>query len=264
MPPGLTERAAGVAMEEPDLPASFPSMTPGRDAFLQLVGVLLATGLLRAGCAPRIPAEDALPGTAVDPSALADSARVLAGDSERRSRPLGPGERLDPNRAPEAELDRLPGVGPGLARAIVAARDSAPFRSLDDLVRVRGIGASTLEKIRPGVEVRGNSGTAAGTSAVGRGVSGSRRPLLPGSSLAGAGVSRDSPTPSPGVLDLNRAGAGELESLPGVGPVLAGRIVEERDRRGGFRTVGELVEVKGIGPALLERLRGRLRTGSGR
>lgn len=62
-------------------------------------------------------------------------------------------------------------------------------------------------------------------------------------------------------MELNRASASELESLPGVGPVLAERILAERRRRGGFDAVDDLIEVKGIGPALLEGLKDRVHTG---
>src|ERR1700687_3434800 len=56
-------------------------------------------------------------------------------------------------------------------------------------------------------------------------------------------------------LDLNRAGPGDLLQLPGVGPVLANRIVEVRDSRGGFRTADDLRTVPGIGPARMDRVR---------
>ena len=56
-------------------------------------------------------------------------------------------------------------------------------------------------------------------------------------------------------LDLNRAEPGELLQLPGVGPVLANRIVQTRDARGGFRTADDLRSVSGLGPARLERVR---------
>ena len=52
-----------------------------------------------------------------------------------------------------------------------------------------------------------------------------------------------------GPLDLNAAGPADLDALPGVGPVLAQRIVEWRTANGGFRSVEELREVAGIGPA---------------
>ncbi|GBC92222.1 ComE operon protein 1 [bacterium HR15] len=56
-------------------------------------------------------------------------------------------------------------------------------------------------------------------------------------------------------LDINRATAEELEQLPGIGPVLAARIVEYRRAHGRFQSVDELLEVRGIGPKRLEQLR---------
>lgn len=56
-------------------------------------------------------------------------------------------------------------------------------------------------------------------------------------------------------IELNSATAAELRALPGIGRVLSGRIVEERRRRGGFKRVEDLLEVKGITPELLERIR---------
>ncbi|MCV2393950.1 ComEA family DNA-binding protein [Actinotalea sp. M2MS4P-6] len=59
----------------------------------------------------------------------------------------------------------------------------------------------------------------------------------------------------PSTLDLNSATAEELDALPGIGPVLAARIVAWRDEHGRFSTVDELAEVSGIGPSLLSGLR---------
>lgn len=56
-------------------------------------------------------------------------------------------------------------------------------------------------------------------------------------------------------VNINTASAEELQSLPGIGPVLAGRIIEYRRQYGPFIDVEQLVEVKGIGPKVLERLR---------
>jgi competence ComEA-like helix-hairpin-helix protein len=55
-------------------------------------------------------------------------------------------------------------------------------------------------------------------------------------------------------LDINRAAPGDLVLLPGVGPKLAQRIVDERKRRGRYQRLEELLEVKGIGRATLEGL----------
>jgi competence protein ComEA len=64
------------------------------------------------------------------------------------------------------------------------------------------------------------------------------------------------------LLDLNRATAAELDGLPGIGPVLAARIVAHRQRHGPFASREELLAVRGIGPRLLARLGPRVRVGS--
>jgi DNA uptake protein ComE-like DNA-binding protein len=64
------------------------------------------------------------------------------------------------------------------------------------------------------------------------------------------------------VVDLDEAGAGEIETLPGVGPVLAERVVAERARRP-FADVDDLARVPGLGPATLSRLREFVRCGRG-
>ena len=63
------------------------------------------------------------------------------------------------------------------------------------------------------------------------------------------------PSVPAGLVDINRATAEELDGLPGIGPVLARRIVEFRERHGPFALVEDLLEVPGIGPRILERLR---------
>ena len=57
-------------------------------------------------------------------------------------------------------------------------------------------------------------------------------------------------------MDINRASAAELQALPGIGPAIAGRIVEHREEVGRFRRVADLIRVRGIGPVKLERIRG--------
>jgi competence ComEA-like helix-hairpin-helix protein len=69
------------------------------------------------------------------------------------------------------------------------------------------------------------------------------------------------PAEGPAPLDLNGATAQELEALPGIGPVLAQRIVDDRLHSGRFATPEDLLRVRGVGPRLLERLRPRVSTG---
>lgn len=75
---------------------------------------------------------------------------------------------------------------------------------------------------------------------------------------AGGGGAQGGSSVSDGV-NLNTADLAALESLPGVGPVLAGRIVEWRVAHGRFTSVDELIEVPGIGERLLERIRSAAR-----
>ncbi len=57
-----------------------------------------------------------------------------------------------------------------------------------------------------------------------------------------------------GVVNINTASSEELELLPRVGPALAGRIIEFREANGPFRTVDEILAVKGIGESSFEKL----------
>lgn len=61
-----------------------------------------------------------------------------------------------------------------------------------------------------------------------------------------------------GLVDINSAGQSELETLPGIGPSLAVRIIDHRMSNGPFANVEDLMEVSGIGPAKLEALKGKV------
>jgi len=72
-------------------------------------------------------------------------------------------------------------------------------------------------------------------------------------------VAEPEPEPPDDRIDLNLAGAAELQQLPGIGPVGARRIVEEREAGGPYRTVGDLVRVAGFGPSRVRGLGGRVK-----
>lgn len=63
-----------------------------------------------------------------------------------------------------------------------------------------------------------------------------------------------------GPLNINRATEEELQSLDGIGPVLARRIVDYRTAHGPFASADELLEVEGIGPTLLAQIRAYITT----
>jgi len=72
---------------------------------------------------------------------------------------------------------------------------------------------------------------------------------------AASPVATTAPVKSVSKVNLNRASADELQVLPGIGPVLAQRMVDWRKAHGRYRTVDDLQEVKGIGKKRLEQLR---------
>jgi competence protein ComEA len=130
-------------------------------------------------------------------------------------------DKVDINKADQATLETLPGVGAQTARAIIAAR---PFASTSDLERVPGIGPEKMKDLR-----------------------GKIRASAP--SKAAANDRRGS-----GKVDLNTADVETLEALPGVGPVTARSIVAARP----FASVNDLERVQGIGPAKMKELKSQV------
>jgi len=85
------------------------------------------------------------------------------------------------------------------------------------------------------------------------GVPGAVVPPASATGSAGGGA------PAGGLLDLNTATVADLDALPGIGPVLAQRIVDHRTAHGPFTSVDQLDDVSGIGPAIFADLAARLR-----
>jgi competence protein ComEA len=195
----------------------------------------LAVGLLALATAGRLllapgPADFAWSPTPISRPAESVRAALEAVDdtlerAAQAARPLAPGEKIDVNRADAVQLQRLPGVGPARAEAIIRERASGgPFASLSDLERVAGVGPGMVERWTGAIAVSG----------------------APRAS---------SPAVRPSRVDLNRALPKELEQITGIGPELARRIVDARARRGRFDAVDDLLDVPGIGPNTLEIVR---------
>jgi competence protein ComEA len=170
--------------------------------------------------------------------------------SNHRDEPEVAGPALDLNRATRAELRLVPGLGDALSQRVVEHRQRAGhFRSVDDLRQIPGIGPKTLERVRPHVFVIDVAYPVSldeddivaappmKATALPRVVAPSRKELL-----------------LTGPINVNRADLAELQKLPGVGPKISQRILDER-AKARFKSIDDLRRVPGIGPKTLEKLR---------
>jgi competence protein ComEA len=153
----------------------------------------------------------------------------LALRAERARADSGP-VPLDPRTASRADWDRLPGIGPRLAEAIVARRATQGLRGPEDLLAVHGIGPRTLERLAPYLAW----------------------PDPPGGRYYAVKP------------DLNEVDEVWLGALPGIGPKLASTLVRERQRRSGFTDWPDVLRIEGIGTSRLRVLQNATRLAGAR
>ncbi|MFO0967396.1 MAG: ComEA family DNA-binding protein [Gemmataceae bacterium] len=177
---------------------------------------------------------------------VAGAVLVLGGRAILNGRAAAPAPvvdtRLDINQASRDDLNLLPGIGPALADRIATYREKhGRFRSVDELTKVSGIGKVTLARLRERVAVFDDV------------------PIAAKEDLSRPERSPTSKT-SPQSLDPNTASLAELDTLPGIGPKLAQRIIDERGKRA-FERPDDLRRVKGIGPKTMDKIRPFLKLG---
>ncbi|XKH54049.1 helix-hairpin-helix domain-containing protein [Citricoccus nitrophenolicus] len=200
--------------------------------------------------APPRSADPAHPGPATGGASPGATAPPASGTEDRASSsgtdagPAGTEETVTVHVAGEVQ-------DPGLVALPAGAR-------VDDALQAAGgpTGEAALDLLNlaaPAVDgsqilVPGPDGLAGGTT----GADGAGGPLSEEGSNGGSGVGPE----AAGAVNLNTADVSALEELPGIGPALAGRIVEHRDQVGPFGSLEDLDAVSGIGPAMMERLDG--------
>jgi competence protein ComEA len=215
-----------------------------------LLGAAAIVALVRGGGEPaprvrldppaaapgRTAAEDA--GATHSGAPTADGARAAGATAAGGSAPAGSGG--EGAWVHIAGAVRRPGVYlvPPRARVTAAVEAAGGPARRADLAGVN-LAARVVDGQQVVVPARGR----ASAGAAGAGAAGAGRATA---AWSGAGAAP---------ISLSTATQPELETLPGIGPALAGRIVGYRERHGGFRSVDELSQVEGIGPKRLEALR---------
>ncbi len=99
---------------------------------------------------PRSPSDVQIAGAAAAVPTVAPAVPVAPAAPVAVPVPVTTGT-ININTASQSELESLPGIGPAKALLIIAGR---PYATVDDLVKVKGIGPATLEKLRPGITVK--------------------------------------------------------------------------------------------------------------
>ncbi len=173
---------------------------------------------------------------------------------------LKTGAVIDINAAGQKDFDRLPGVGMEKAELIVKEREqNGPFKSLEDLSRVSGIGDKTVERLRPFLTVTTPPPSPPAAEPSPTPPPPAAAPPAPTVTATKTPAIREKPLETAPV-HVNSAPVEELERLDLVGPKLAQRIIEERVRNGPFRSEHDLMRrVKGVGQKIVEKNRHLMR-----
>lgn len=235
-------------------------VAPGRLAVFGVLIVVLVASLVLGGRV--VLNRMSTTSTPVSTSATGRSAVTSAPGANRLGAPKAAGAPVPSAAASTAAAQfvvqvvgqvRKPGVvtlraGSRVQDAVAAAGGALPTADLAavNLARVVADGEQ-IQVPKPGQAMSPPAG--AGGPAVG-----GSAPVAPGSGMGGGGGAASGATPG-AVINLNSADVTGLDALPGVGPVLAGRIIDWRTQNGRFSSVEELGEVSGIGPKVLARLR---------
>lgn len=156
---------------------------------------------------------------------------------------------IDPNSATLAELELIPGLGQKRAGEIVEIRKTKKFKSLEDFRSIQGIGPKRLETLAHWLIFPDEKD----------GQKSAKAPNPPNLLAAPPqNGSQDEPEPKDFTfkkkVDPNKATREDLVAIPGIGPKLADKIMETREK-GLFQSLDDLIRVPGIGKKNLKTLK---------
>jgi competence protein ComEA len=142
-----------------------------------------------------------------------------------------PSAKVNLNTADSDQLESLPGIGPAIAKAIIAAR---PFSSVDDLERVKGMGKVKIDEVRGLVMV--------GPAATGTTAAPSTTPAPKSTTPKASGKAAAKKLAAGQKVNINTGSKEDLDALPGIGVVKSQAIIDARP----FKKIEDIMKVKGI------------------
>jgi competence protein ComEA len=159
------------------------------------------------------------------------------------------------NKAPLEELYSLNGIGEIKARAIIDYREAHDgFKTLEEIIKVPGIGMSTFQKIRERI-------TTGNEDSLNMEIKDRKSQPSPVTETSHIGEETQIPVSPSGKVDINTAGIEELMTLEQIGEVKAQRILNYRIRYGPFHSANDLLKIRGIGEKTLHLNRDRITVG---
>jgi len=151
-------------------------------------------------------------------------------------------EKIDINKAEIENLSKLPGIGPVKSQAIVDYREkNGEFNSLIELTNIKGIGKKTLAKLLPYLEMIGDSAEVYAFAAE-------------DTQTTDSSISADTNEK----ININSASVELLQNLSGIGEKKAQAIIDYRNEHGSFHTIEEIMNVKGIGQGIFDKIKNRI------
>ena len=133
--------------------------------------------------------------------------------------------KININSASKTELQKLSRIGPKKAERIIKYRlEHGDFKRVEDLAKVKGIGKKTVENLRADIEV-----------------------------ISKVVLNNEEDNPE-GKININLAEIDEFSMMPGIGATKKKKIIEYREKNGYFKTKEEIMNVKGIGEKIFEKI----------
>ena len=162
-------------------------------------------------------------------------------------------EKVNINTASEEELMTLPGISRHIAHSVIEYRHQiGGFKRVEDLALVTGVGATKLAALRLEICVH-NKKTSLNAS-----LCSSQQDISFGDDTSRTSSKSLSSASKSSLINVNTSNVFQLMKIRGLSQQLAENIVIHRDKKGPFKTLDDLVKVKGIKPGVLSAIRPQL------